>query len=131
MDELDPKIVLQYKRKIIKTLHPDSEWKGGFNIYQVDKTIMKLNTKSNLNYYFEIGIYAIKECTLLAEYYGGDYGEEFYFYFEKLYEEIISQVCIENLENRYRDKLKEIMETAFEGYGYKDRLQDTYFNYLG
>ena len=74
-------------------------------------------------------MYALEECTNLANIYGGDFGEEFYNYFVGLYEIIVGQVWRKGLDIEYQKRLEIIMEESFEGYSYKDELREIYYNH--
>jgi hypothetical protein len=123
---IDPKEITKYKKKIILALHPDENWEGGFDTEKVHGILSKLKSKSNSKYYIEIGLHAIEESTKLAKLYGGDYGGKYYIYFAELYENITQEIIKNCSENEYFEWLKMLSEEAFDGFGYKDDLEDTF-----
>jgi len=116
----------KYKTKINQALNFNHSWQGGLDIEKVDKILSRLNSESNIKFYFELGLHALEECTNLANIYGGDFGEEFYNYFVELYENIVSQTWKKGLDSEYQIRIKTIMEESFEGYDYKGDLREIY-----
>lgn len=67
---------------------------------------------------------------IIANEFGGDFGEDFYIYFEELFEDTIKVILKENLESEYKVRLKEMANSACDGYGHYDQLQDTFREYF-
>ena len=124
--QLDSKVLKKYQNKIREALQPDYEWHGGFDVDEVEEIVSKFNNNTSIQYYFELGMYAIEECNDLAEIYQGDFGDEFFVYFVELYENIIDQVLNLKIENKYKVRLKTLMENSFDGYDFQDDLRDIY-----
>ncbi len=127
---LDENLLSKYKAQITKAIYPNKYMEGGLDVGKVDSIVKQLNSDSTLKYYIEVGLHAIEECTSIANEYGGDFGDDFYIYFEELYDKVLDQIVKKNLVDAYKDRLKEIADVAFEGYGHYDQLQDTYDEYL-
>ena len=53
-----------------------------------DKTVPAIGTSTN-EILYNFGLYAVEECTAIANEFGGDFGEDFYIYFEELFENVI------------------------------------------
>ena len=58
----------------------------------VHKISKRLHNDLKMLYFIEVSLHAIEECTCVANDYGGRYGEEFYIYFEELYEEVLKRI---------------------------------------
>ena len=54
-----------YKTKISLALNFDDSWQGGLDVEKVDKILSRLNSESNIRYYFELGLYALEELSLI------------------------------------------------------------------
>lgn len=128
--EIDENLLSKYKKQVTKALYFDDFMEGGLDVDKVDGIIKRLNSESTLKYYIEVGLYAIEECTSIANDYGGDFGDEFYIYFEELYGKILERIVKKNLVDEYKIRLREMADTAFDGYGHCDQLQDTYDEYI-
>ena len=126
----NPKSIKRYKNKINVALDFDDRWQEGLDFKAVDQILSIFNSNSNFEIYVELGLYALDFSSELANAYGGDYGEEFYIYFTSLYEDIVGQVCKQGLDEKYKDQLKTSMRESFEGYGFRDSLEEIYFNYF-
>ena len=77
-----------------------------------------------------MGLFAVETCTEIADEYGGDFGEDFYIYFEELFENVAQAIFKEGLESKYRIWLKEIADGACDGYGHRDQLQESFVEYF-
>lgn len=127
---IDEKLLTKYNKQVTNALYFDDFGQRGLDVDKVDKVVEKLNSDSTLKYYIEVGLHSIEECTCIANDYGGDFGDDFYIYFEELYEKIVELIVKKNLVAEYKIRLKDIADTAFDGWGYYDQLQDTYGEYL-
>lgn len=127
---IDKALLTKYNRQVTNALYLDDYFEGGLDVDKVNKLIEQLDSDATINYYIEVSLHAIEECTCVAKDYGGDFGDEFYIYFEELYETVIQRIIKENLQKKYKLRLKEIADAAFEGYGHYDQLQDTYDEYI-
>ena len=126
-----PKILDKYKKEITDALYPDGEWKGGFDLEAVEKTIKKYEKMgSPLASVISLKLFAIKSASELADAFGGDYGENFYIFFEEIYEEMHKDLKENGQLNNYKEQLKSVIEEAFEGYGHRDQLMDVYKGYF-
>ena len=123
---IDGKLLAKYNKQITNALYFDAFGQGGLDVDKVDKLIKRLNSNATLNYYIEVSLHTIEEATCIANDYGGDFGDDFYIYFEELYEDVVKRIVKENFLDKYKIRLKEMADTAFEGYGHFDQLQDTY-----
>lgn len=103
---------------------------GGLDFEKVDSIVKQLNSDSTLKYYIEVSLHAIEECTSIANEYGGDFGDDFFIYFEELYDKVLELIVKKNLADEYKIRLKEIADYAFEGYGHYDQLQGTYNEHI-
>jgi len=124
--EIDEKLLTKYNKQITTALYVNDHMEGGLDFNRVDEIVKKLNSDSTFKYYIEVGLYAVEECTCVANDYGGDFGDEFYIYFEELYEKIVELIVKKNLTSNYKIRLEEIAGAAFDGYGHYDQLQDTF-----
>ena len=127
----DSKVIERNQQKIIEALNLDHNWQGGFDTEKVGKILSRIKSKSKIRDYIELSLVSIEECTDLANTYGGDFGEEFYLFFSKLYRDVLEQALKEGLEKEYQEKLKLLMENSFEGYGYQDDLEEIYLSFFG
>lgn len=125
----DEKLLSKYKDQIINAMYPDEYMEGGLDLEKVDYIVKRLNSVSTIKYYIEICLYAIEHCTHTADAYGGDFGDDFYTYFEELFEQVLQIIIKERLENAYKIRLEEIANTATEGYGHQDQLRDVLSQY--
>ena len=123
-------ILKKYKAKIMNAIHPDYDWQGGFNTEAVEKAIKRFNElELSLDAYVELNLFAIQEATTIANLYGGDYGEEFYIYFQELFEHLLLKLYREGGLEKYKHEMWDIISNAFEGYGHYDTLKETYDDY--
>ncbi len=128
--EIDEKLLTKYKTKIRKALYPNARMEGGLDIKKIDIIIKELKSNTTIRYYIETCLYAIQECTAIANEFGGDFGEDFYIYFEELFENTLKIITHQRLEQEYESKLKIITNSAYNGYGHYDQLQDTLSKYF-
>ena len=127
---INEKLLTKYNRQVTKALYFDEYMEGGLDVNQVDGIVKRLNSEATLKYYIEVGLHAVEECTCIANDYGGDFGDDFYLYFEELYEKIVDLIVKKKLVADYIIRLKEIADAAFDGYGHYDQLQDTFKEYI-
>lgn len=123
---VDNRIVRKYKDRIIDALYLDSNFKGGLDIDRVGVVMKQIRKNPNYYYFIRIGLFTIKECTRLANQYGGRYGEEFYEYFEDLFKEVVKIIVRERLQDELRIQVESVVNGAFEGYGHYDQLLAIY-----
>ncbi|MEM1123482.1 MAG: DUF6155 family protein [Bacteroidota bacterium] len=128
--EIDENLLSEYKGQVTKAIYPNKYMQGGLDFEKVDSIVKQLNSDSTFKYYIEVSLHAIEECTDIANEYGGDFGDDFYIYFEELYDKVLELIVKKNLTEEYKIRLKEIADCAFEGYGHYDQLQDTYDEYI-
>jgi hypothetical protein len=129
--EMDEQLLSSYKDRIIKAVYPNKYMQGGLDTEKVDSIVKQLKSPSTIRYYIEIGLFAVETCTDIANEYGGDFGEDFYIYFEELFEDVVQTTFKEGIESEYQIRLKEIADSACDGYGHYDQLQDTFSEYFG
>jgi hypothetical protein len=130
-DTLNPKLLDKYKDQITQAIYPNERMQGGLDIDKVNYIIEQLNSNTTIRYYIEVSLHAIEECTGVAEEYGGDMGDDFYIYFEELFEHIIQVIVKHNLVSDYRSRLVAIKNSATEAYGHYDQLNDVYTQHMG
>jgi len=86
------KILQRYKHEIDNALYPDFEWNNGLDIEMVGKIIDKFSKITPiLSYQIELELYAIEIGNQFAHNLGGDFGEEYYVYFEELFEQTLKK----------------------------------------
>jgi len=125
-------IFKKYCHQIQDALYPDGSFEGGMDIDKVDHIIFTLDKlTSDIHLQVKIRIYAIQEATQLAHTYGGDYGEDFYIYFEELYEAVLIKLEQFELSDSYRHEMLQTAQRAYEGYGHYDVLMEHYNKYYG
>lgn len=127
---IDERILEKYKDQISEAIYPNKYNQGGLDVEKVNAIIQQLNSDATLKYYIEVSLHSIEECTSIANEYGGDFGDEFYIYFEELYEKIVELIVKKSFQEEYKIRLKEIADFACEGYGHYDQLQDVYKEYI-
>lgn len=127
---LDEQLLSTYQDQVTKAIYPNKHMEGGLDTEKVDSIVKQLKTPSTIRYYIEVCLHAMETCTAIADEYGGDFGEDFYIYFEELFDEVIQAIVKEGLESAYRIWLQEIANAACDGYGYRDQLQETYTEYF-
>jgi len=131
-NEATDDIFKKYCRQISNALFPDGNFEGGMDIDKVDHLIFTLNKlTSDIHLQVKIRIFAVQEATQLAEAYGGDYGEDFYIYFEELYEDALKKLKLSKLMGKYQQEMLKTARNAFDGYGHYDTLMETYKQYYG
>lgn len=127
---IDKQLFSTYQDQVTKAIYPNKHMQGGLDTEKVDSIVKQLKNPSTIRYYIEICLYAMETCTAIANEYGGDFGEDFYIYFEELFEDAIQAILKEGLESEYRIWLKEIANAACDGYGHRDQLQGTFTEYF-
>ncbi|MEO0685329.1 MAG: hypothetical protein AAFY76_09870 [Cyanobacteria bacterium J06649_11] len=124
--KIDNRTIRKYKDRIIDALYPDSDFEGGLDIERVGAVMKQIGKNPNYYYFIKIGLFAIEECTRVANQYGGSYGEEFYEYFEDLFKEVVKVIVREGLQDELRIQVESVVNGAFEGYGHYDQLLAIY-----
>ncbi len=127
---VDKNLLKKYEGEITKAIYPNERMEGGLDIDKVDNIIKGLNSDSTVKYYIESSLFSIEECTNIANEFGGDFGEDFFIYFEALFENVIKIIINQGHESEYKVRLREIADSAFDGYGHYDQLQDTISEYI-
>ncbi len=127
---MDEQLLSTYQDQVTKAIYPNKHMQGGLDTEKVDSVVKELNSPSTIRYYVEISLFAVETCTDIANEYGGDFGENFYIYFEELFEDAIKAIFKEGFESEYQIRLKEIADSACDGYGHRDQLQDTFSEYF-
>ena len=118
------------EKKINEALYPNSEWQGGFDISEIDKIIKRVDRKKVLTDSIHWRLFALEQCNVLSDIYGGDYGEEFYDFFLSLYSKVVELIIKTNSIDLYRKKISEVVKKSFVGYGYQDELRELYENFI-
>ncbi len=122
----------RYCRQIQQALYPDDRFEGGMDINKVDHLIFTLDKLTpDVHVQVKIRIYAIQEATQLAHTYGGDYGDDFYIYFEDLYEAALKKLRQAESLDRYQHDMLQTAQNAFDGYGHYDTLMEHHNTYYG
>lgn len=107
------RLIRKYKDRVIDALYPDGSFQGGLDVDKVDKIMSTVKRNPNYFYYIQVGIYAVEACTTVANDFGGDYGEEFYQYFEELYEGVIKFSEAKGVKDDYREQFEALKSKAF------------------
>lgn len=82
------------------------------------------NITPKLKYQIELELYALEAGNKCAIDMGGDFGEDYYLYFEELFEQTLNKYQKINASQAITKRIETILETAFDGYGHKDTLED-------
>ena len=115
----------KYKQKIDRAIYPDWEFNNGLNLELVEEIIEGFsNITPKLNYQIELELYALEAGNNCAHDMGGDYGEDYYLYFEELFEQTLNKYKKIDASQVITKRIEAILETAFGGYGHKDTLED-------
>lgn len=118
-------ILERYKQKIDKAIYPDWEFDEGFNIDLVEEIIRKFsNITPKVKHQIELELYALETANKCANNLGGELGEDYYLYFEELFEQTLNKFKKINMPQTITIKIESILKIAFEGYGHKDILED-------
>lgn len=121
-------IIKKFKIQINDVLYPDHEFKGGFDVELLDQILTKFKTiTTKLNWQIDLELYALETGNNCAIQFGGSFGEEYYEYFEELFEDTLLKYVKRN--NTIDRKIETIIKNAFEGYGHKDKLEELYENW--
>lgn len=126
---VDKAILEQYKSQITTALYPDERMNGGFDYQEVEHILEQLNSETTLLYYIEAGLFAVEECTNVANEFGGG-DEDMFIYFEELFEQLVAIIQKKDLASKYNIYLQEIARTAFDGYGHYDQLNGVVSDYF-
>ena len=127
---VDKALLKKYQDEIIKALYPNDRMEGGLDLEKVDSILTQLNSETTIQYYIQCCLFSIEECTEVAHTFGGDFGDDFFIYFEELFEHITQLIIHRGLESKYRERLGKIVNSAFDGYGHNDQLQDILSQYI-
>ncbi|MDD4216727.1 MAG: hypothetical protein PHZ24_05265 [Bacteroidales bacterium] len=82
-----------------------------------------------INDQMELEIYAIEAGNKCANDMGGDFGEDYYIYFEGLFGQTINKLNRAKMSTQLLDKIDLIINKAFEGYRHKDAVGDLWADY--
>lgn len=121
---IDQNLLSKYKDQVTKAIYFDEYMQGDLDIDKAIGIIERLNTQVTVKYYIEVSLHAVEECTNIANEYGGDFGEDFFIYFEEVFQSAVTAILKEGFEEEYKIRLKEMVDSAFDGYGHYDQLQD-------
>lgn len=122
-------ILKRYKQKIDKAIYPNWEFDEGLNIDLVEEITREFsNITPKLNYQIELELYALETANKCANNLGGDFGEDYYLYFEELFEQTLNKFKKIKMPQTITKKIESILKIAFEGYGHKDILEDLWAN---
>ena len=125
-----PSILKKYKQKIDNAIYPDWEFNDGLNIDLVEEIIEGFsNITPRINYQIELGLYALEAGNKCANDMGGDFGEDYYLYFEELFEQTLNKCQKTKVSKKTTELIETILGTAFDGYGHKDTLKDLWAEY--
>ena len=126
------KLIKSYKEKIINALWPDGEFKGGLDLDQVDKLLSKFSRiTNNVAYQIDIELYAVEQANKCADQFGGDFGEDYYEYLEEQFEKTLQKSVKHKLFEHQKEKIQAIVNSAIEGYGHRDMLEELLEKYGG
>jgi hypothetical protein len=84
-----------------------------------------------IKYQIELAIYALEAGNTCAHDMGGDFGEDYYVYFEELFEQTLNKLNKTEMTTQLQDEIDLILKGAFEGYDHKDTLEDKWTEYKG
>lgn len=129
-DKLDRKLLEKHEEQITKAIYPNKYMQGGLDTDKVENILKPFRSNSTIKYYLELGLFAVEECTNIANEFGGDFGEDFFIYFEELFEDIVQRISRGNLEEKYKIRLIDMTNSAFDGYGHYDQLKDVFSEYF-
>lgn len=125
-----PTILKKYKQKIDNAIYPDWEFNEGSNIDLVEEILNGFsNITPRINYQIELELYALGSGNKCANDMGGDFGEDYYLYFEELFEQTLNKCRAIKVSTKIVETIETILGTAFEGYGHKDTLEDLWAEY--
>lgn len=122
---VDETLSQQYKEEIKIALYPNKYLEGGLDIKRIKEILFPLTGK----YYVEIGLFSVEECSNIAKELGGDFEEDFYMYFEDLFEEIVKYIIHQELLQEYREELIMIATSAIDIYNHSHELQEILRDY--
>jgi len=115
------------KEDIIKALYPDERGRGGLKLKDVDQAIRNFEfISSKLDSVVQLRLFALEEASALAEEYGGDFGEDFYIFFEDLFENLLQLLFREDKLGVYEHRIKSTIANATDAYGHYDTLMDVF-----
>ncbi len=115
------------KEDIIKALYPDERGRGGLKIKDVDRAIRNFEFISpKLDSVVQLRLFALEEASGLADEYGGDFGDDYYIFFEDMFENLLQLLFQENKLGVYEHRIKSTIAGATDVYGHYDNLMDAY-----
>ncbi len=117
---IDETLLHQYKGEIKIALYPNKYLEGGFDTKRIKEILLPLTSK----YYVEVGLFSVEECSNIAKEFGGDFDEDFYLYFEDLFEEIVKYIVDRKLLEEYQEELFMIANSAIDMYDHSHELQE-------
>lgn len=123
-------ILKKYKQKIDRAIYPDWELNDGINLDLVEEILEGFsNITPKPEYQIELELYAIEAGNECARNLGGDFGEDYYLYFEELFEQILNKYKNIHDHQLFIKRIESILKSAFEGYGHKDTLEDLWMEF--
>ena len=123
-------LLKKYKDNIDNAIYPDWEFNEGLNIDLVEEIIEGYsNITPIIDYQIELELYTLETGNKCANDMGGDFGEDYYIYFEELFEQTLNKCREINVSQEIKEKIESILESAFKGYGHKDTLEDIWAEY--
>jgi hypothetical protein len=115
----------EYRERLMAAIYPDEMMNGGMDGRKVDSILQELRTPTTTRQFVEVSLIGVEECSKIANDFGGA-DEDFLVYFEDLFEEVLHLIKVNQWKSKYDMRLRQIIETAFEGYGHHDQLSDLY-----
>jgi hypothetical protein len=82
------------------------------------------NITPKIDCQIELELYTLEAGNKCANDLGGDFGEDYFIYFEELFEQTLNKYRKIKVSQKITEKIETILETAFDGYGHKDTLED-------
>lgn len=125
----DKLLIEKYCERLIEAIYPDERMNGGMDFKKVDSILQELRTPTTIKKFVEVSLIGVEECSKIANEFGGA-DEGFLVYFEDLFEEVLKSIKENQWKDNYDLRLRQIIETAFDGYGHYDQLSDLYSIYL-
>lgn len=115
------------KEDIIKALYPNERGQGGLNIKAIDKVIRSFEFLTpKLDSVVQLRLFAVEEASSMVENYNSDFGEDFFVYFEDLFENLLQLLLREEQLGVYEHRIKNAIANTTDTYGHYDTLMDIY-----